>query len=90
VVNSGCWLRQLQRVPGHFRAPAVFAARYVQTHVRVRREAGAIVVELWEQRRPTKQRLRLVEHLAILGRVPPSPPAGEGQRIRQSALVETA
>ncbi len=88
VVNSGCWLRQLQPTRAHFRAPVVFAGRFVQTHVRVERSAGTIGVELWERPRPATQRLRMVERMAIAGRLPPTPPPGEGQRIVASATVE--
>jgi hypothetical protein len=37
VVNTGCWLRQLQPVPARFGAPDVFVPMFVQTHVRVHR-----------------------------------------------------
>ncbi|HEY9378865.1 MAG TPA: metallophosphoesterase, partial [Jiangellaceae bacterium] len=65
VVNSGCWLRQLQPVPAHYGAPPVFVSRFVQTHVRVYWAGGAIQVELWEHPRPARQRLRVVERLAV-------------------------
>jgi UDP-2,3-diacylglucosamine pyrophosphatase LpxH len=73
VVNSGCWLRQLQAVPGRFGAPPVFVSRFVQTHVRVYRAGGVTLVELWEHPRPSAQRLRLAERLAIAGRVSGQP-----------------
>ena len=40
VVNSGCWLRQLQPLPARLAAPPVFVSRFVQTHVRVYRPAA--------------------------------------------------
>ena len=53
IVNSGCWLRQLQPVSAHFGAPPVFVSRFVQTHVCVYWAGGAIQVELWEHPRPS-------------------------------------
>jgi Calcineurin-like phosphoesterase len=70
VVNSGCWLRQLQPVPAHLGAPPVFVSRFVQTHVRVYRADGETRVELWEHPRPAAQRMQVVERLALLGRAP--------------------
>jgi UDP-2,3-diacylglucosamine pyrophosphatase LpxH len=69
VVNSGCWLRQLHERKAHLGMPRVFVDRFVQTHVRVRRDDGAVSVELWEHPRPTPQRLRIVERLAVAGRL---------------------
>lgn len=86
IVNSGCWLRQLQSVRAHFRAPEVFANRFVQTHVRIRRQDGATVVQLWEHPRPVAQRLLLMERFAIAGRVPPTPDT-RTPRIRASATL---
>jgi hypothetical protein len=87
LVNSGCWLRQLQSLRTYFRAPTVFASRFVQTHVRVRRDVGAIRVELWEHPRPSSQRLRIVERLAVAGRLPAEPEEGASPRIRASAVL---
>jgi UDP-2,3-diacylglucosamine pyrophosphatase LpxH len=86
VVNSGCWLRQLQPVPAHLRGPPVFVSRFVQTHVRVRREEGAIAVELWEHPRPFAQRLSLGERLAIAGRRPAEVDHGRPD-VRERATV---
>jgi hypothetical protein len=47
LVNSGCWLRQLQRVPARLGAPPVFISRFVQTHVRVHRAPAGLEVGLW-------------------------------------------
>jgi Calcineurin-like phosphoesterase len=82
VVNSGCWLRQLQPVPARLGAPPVFVSRFVQTHVRVYRSPSSIQVELWEHPRPSEQRLSVAERLAVVGRLP-AEPASRGQpRIR--------
>jgi UDP-2,3-diacylglucosamine pyrophosphatase LpxH len=81
IVNSGCWLRQLQAVPARFGAPPVFVSRFVQTHVRVYWD-GAIQAELWEHPRPSSQRLRLAERLAVTGRLPAEPPAGAPPLVR--------
>jgi hypothetical protein len=48
LVNSGCWLRQLQPIAARFGAPPVFFSRFVQTHVRVYRTTVGLEVELWE------------------------------------------
>jgi hypothetical protein len=73
MVNSGCWLRQLQPARALLGLPPVFVSRFVQTHVRVYRGSSAIQVELWEHPRPAPQRLRVVERLAVVGRLPAEP-----------------
>src|SRR3712207_7181641 len=50
MVNSGCFLRQLQPVTPHLKGPPVFVSKFVLTHVRVYVQAGQLRVELWEQR----------------------------------------
>jgi hypothetical protein len=87
-VNSGCWLRQLQPIPGRFGTPPVFVSRFVQTHVRVYRAAGAIQVELWEHPRPAPRQLRVVERLAVFGRLPAEPEYGASPRVRQRTAIE--
>ena len=87
VVNSGCWLRQLQPLKAHLRAPAVFVNRFVQTHVRVFLRDGEIRVELWERPRPSQQVLRVAERLAIAGRRPTEPAAGSPAAVRSSASI---
>jgi UDP-2,3-diacylglucosamine pyrophosphatase LpxH len=87
LVNSGCWLRQLQPVPGRIGAPPVFVSRFVQTHVRVYRDEGAIQVELWEHPRPSPRALRVVERLAVLGRLPAAPEHGSPPRVRQRTSI---
>ncbi len=87
LVNSGCWLRQLQALRTYFRLPTVFISRFVLTHVRVYREGGATRIELWEQPHPSKQELRIPERLAVLGRLPREPAADAPPRVRASASV---
>jgi UDP-2,3-diacylglucosamine pyrophosphatase LpxH len=87
IVNSGCWLRQLQPVSAHFGAPHVFVSQFVQTHVRVYWGDGAIQVELWEQPRPAPQRLRAGERLAVAGRLPAQPGRGTSPRVRARTSV---
>jgi UDP-2,3-diacylglucosamine pyrophosphatase LpxH len=73
IVNSGCRLRQLHPVPARLGLPPVFVSRFVQTHVRVRRAGAETHVELWEHPRPSQQRTRSIERLAIPGRLPAEP-----------------
>ena len=70
MVNTGCWLRQLQPVQAHFGAPAVFVPAFVQTHVRVRCEDGGLTVELWDRPRPIERRLRWIDPLRIVPKRP--------------------
>ena len=72
LINSG-WLRQLQPAPAFLGSHPVFVSRFVQTHVRVYRESDAMQVELWEHPRAAPQRLRVVERIALLGRLPREP-----------------
>jgi UDP-2,3-diacylglucosamine pyrophosphatase LpxH len=87
LVNSGCWLRQLQPVPGRFGAPPVFVSRFVQTHVRVYRDDRAIQVELWEHPRPSPRQLRVVERLAVVGRLPAEPEHRAPGRVRERTSI---
>jgi UDP-2,3-diacylglucosamine pyrophosphatase LpxH len=87
LVNSGCWLRQLQSLRTHLRAPTVFVSRFVQTHVRIYRDGRAIQVQLWDHPRASAQRLRIVERLAVLGRLPAEPEESASPRVRASASV---
>jgi len=81
LVNSGCWLRQLQALRTHFRLPTVFLSRFVQTHVRIRLVSGAVRAELWDYPRGAQQNLRVVERLAVLGRLPREPDANAPPRL---------
>jgi UDP-2,3-diacylglucosamine pyrophosphatase LpxH len=79
VVNTGCWLRQLQPVRAWLGAPAVYVATFVRTHVRVRAEsgsdpgAGRVSVELWNHPSAAERKLLWVERVAIARRMPPQP-----------------
>jgi UDP-2,3-diacylglucosamine pyrophosphatase LpxH len=85
VVNSGCWLRQLQPVSPHLKGPPVFVSRFVLTYVRVFAQDAQLRVELWEQPKPAAQSLTRLERLISWGRRPPQPPAGSKPRVRASA-----
>ena len=89
IVNSGCWLRQLQPVRAHLGAPAVYVGRFVQTHVRLSRSSEGIEVELWEHPRPSAQRIRAVERLAIAGRLPGEPSEDRSPRVRARTTVRS-
>jgi UDP-2,3-diacylglucosamine pyrophosphatase LpxH len=90
MVNSGCWLRQLQPLPARLGVPAVFVSRFVQTHVRVYRDQQTTQVELWDHPRPATQRLRVAERLAVAGRLPAQPAADEAPRVRARTSIEQA
>ena len=88
LVNSGCWLRQLQPVAAHLGAPHVFVGRFVQTHVRVYRDGEGVQVELWEHPRPAAERPPLVERIAIAGRRSRAPAEDRSPRVRARAVLE--
>lgn len=73
MVNSGCWLRQLQPSPPRLEGPSVFVSRFVLTHVRVYVEGPELKVELWEQPKPASQRLTWIERLLSWNRRPAQP-----------------
>jgi hypothetical protein len=87
MVNSGCFLRQLQPVAPHLKGPPVFVSRFVLTHVRVYVEDGRLHVELWEQPKPARQRLTWMERLLSLGRRPQGPSPDSKPRLRAAASV---
>jgi UDP-2,3-diacylglucosamine pyrophosphatase LpxH len=87
LVNSGCWLRQLQPVAARLGAPHVFVGRFVQTHVRVYRSGDEVQVELWEHPRPAAQRPPLAERIAITGRLSRAPDEDRSPRVRARAAV---
>jgi UDP-2,3-diacylglucosamine pyrophosphatase LpxH len=90
VVNSGCWLRQLQPVRARFRGPPVFVPKFVQTHVRVFLGGSGVCVELWEHPKPARVRLRAAERIAILGRLPAQPAQDARPRVRASGELQGA
>ncbi len=87
MVNSGCFLRQLQPVSPRLKGPPVFVSKFVLTHVRVFAQGAQLRVELWEQPKPAKQRLTRIERLLSWGRRPQGPPPGAEPRVRASATV---
>jgi hypothetical protein len=84
------WFRQLQPIPARLGVPPVFVSRFVQTHVRIHRESGAMQVELWEHPRASRQQLRVAERLAVAGRLPTEPDQDAFPRIRAQASVDYA
>jgi UDP-2,3-diacylglucosamine pyrophosphatase LpxH len=70
IVNTGCWLRQLQPVDAWLGAPKVFVPTFVHTHVRVRPGRDGVTVELWDHPRPAERRLPWIERVAVAGRRP--------------------
>jgi UDP-2,3-diacylglucosamine pyrophosphatase LpxH len=89
VVNSGCWLRQLQPIKAHFSGPPVFVPKFVQTHVRVSLSDSSVRVELWEHPKPARVRLRVAERIAILSRLPAQPSEDAEPRIRVSRELQS-
>jgi hypothetical protein len=87
MVNSGCFLRQLQPISPHLKGPPVFVSKFVLTHVRVFAQEGALHVELWEQPKPARQRLSRIERLLSWGRRPQGPSQGAKPRLRASAVA---
>ena len=90
IVNSGCWLRQLQPIHAHFRGPPVFAPKFVLTHVRVLLGNSGVCVELWEHPKPARVRLRLAERIVILGRLPTQPAEDARPRVQASGELQEA
>jgi UDP-2,3-diacylglucosamine pyrophosphatase LpxH len=87
MVNSGCFLRQLQPVSPHLKGPPVFMSKFVLTHVRVFVREGALRVELWEQPKPARQRLTRIERLLSWGRRPQTTLPDSKPRVQASASV---
>jgi UDP-2,3-diacylglucosamine pyrophosphatase LpxH len=81
IVNTGCWLRQLQRVEAWLGVPPVWVPAFVLSHVRVRPGRDGVVVELWEHPKPAERRLPWIERVAIVGRMPPQPPRNAEPRL---------
>jgi UDP-2,3-diacylglucosamine pyrophosphatase LpxH len=87
MVNSGCFLRQLQPVSPRLKGPPVFVSKFVLTHVRVFAEDGKLRAELWEQPKTARQRLSRIERFLSWGRRPQGPPPGAKPRVVASATV---
>lgn len=87
MVNSGCFLRQLQPVSPHLKGPPVFVSKFVLTHVRIFAQDGQLRTELWEQPKPARQHLSRIERLLSWGRTPPQPPPNAKPRVVASATV---
>ena len=87
LVNSGCWLRQLQPVSPHLKGPPVFVSKFVLTHVRVFVDGDDLRVELWEQPKPASQSLTRIERLLSSGRRPPQTAPGSEPRVLASTTV---
>jgi hypothetical protein len=87
MVNSGCWLRQLQPVSPHLKGPPVFVSKFVLTHVRVFVQGSSLRVELWEHPKPAEQRLTRVERLLSWGRRPPQPAADSKPYVRKASSL---
>jgi len=87
VVNSGCWLRQLQPISPHLKGPPVFVSKFVLTHVRVFVQGSSLRVELWEHPKPAEQRLTRVERLLSWGRRPPQPAADSKPYVRKASSL---
>jgi hypothetical protein len=87
MVNSGCFLRQLQPISPRLKGPPVFVSRFVLTHVRIFVRDGRLRAELWEQPKPAHQRLSRIERLLAWGLVPSQPPPDAKPRPVASATV---
>ncbi len=87
MVNSGCFLRQLQPVSPRLKGPLVFVSTFVLTHVRVFVRDGGLCVELWERPKPARQSLTRIERLLSYGRRPPQLPEGAEPRLLASATL---
>ncbi len=87
LVNSGCFLRQLQPITPRLKGPPIFVSKFVLTHVRVLAREGQLRVELWLQPKPAGQTLTRIERLASIGRRPPQPPKGAKPRLVASATL---
>jgi UDP-2,3-diacylglucosamine pyrophosphatase LpxH len=87
LVNSGCFLRQLQPITPRLKGPPVFVSKFVLTHVRVFAQGEELRAELWEQPKPAGQTLTRIERLVSMGRRSPQPPADSKPRLVASATL---
>jgi UDP-2,3-diacylglucosamine pyrophosphatase LpxH len=87
MVNSGCWLRQLQPVSPHLKGPPVFVSKFVLTHVRVFMQGSSLRVELWGHPKPAEQQLTKIERLLSWNRRPPQPPTDSKPRVWEASTL---
>ena len=87
LVNSGCFLRQLQPISPRLKGPPVFISKFVLTHVRVFVEGEDLRVELREQPKPAHQNLTRLERLLSQGRRPPQPRLDSKPHVMDSATL---
>jgi hypothetical protein len=87
IVNSGCWLRQLQPVPVHFKGPPVFVSTFVLTHVRVYAKANSLQIELWKKQKAAPQRLSRLERLLTWGNRPLQPSSDYGSHVQSASSL---
>ena len=87
MINSGCFLRQLQPVTPHLKGPPVFVSRFVLTYTLVFAEGDELRAELWERPKPAAQSLTRLERLLSWGRRPSQPQPGAKPRVRASSAV---
>jgi UDP-2,3-diacylglucosamine pyrophosphatase LpxH len=91
IVNTGCWLRQLQPVEARLGAPPVFVPAFVHTHVRVQAGQDGVTVELWNHPKPAERHLSWIERATIAGRTPGQPPpAAEPQLVARQVVARAA
>ena len=87
MINSGCFLRQLQPVTPHLNGPPVFVSKFVLTHVRVCVHDAQLHVELWDQPKFARQSLTRIERLLSWGHRQPQPlPNAKPSVLVSSAL----
>ena len=87
MVNSGCWLRQLQPVGSHLRWPPVFAPKFVLTYVKVFVQGLNLRVELWECPKATTNRPTRTERLAAWGKMPDQPDTNAEPRVISASEI---
>ena len=80
--RSWTWGEYAGQVWAHLGGPPVFVSQFVQTHVRVYRNAAGLAVELWSHPRPARQRLLDLEWLAVAGTVSFDSEEGVSPRVQ--------
>ena len=87
MVNSGCWLRQLQPVGSYLRWPPVFASKFVLTYVKVFVRDSKLCVELWEYPKAATNHLTRTENLAAWGKMPDQPSTNAKPRVVSASEI---